>query len=129
LFRKYSNDVSAADGEQSSIDNATESAGGLEEGAGGAAGRYAQSRGGYEKREPRSAYDRGDRGDYRGAREDRRPSDRPRREMKPLEPTDTVYIGNLLFEVTAADLEREFAEFGTIVSSTVATDSRQLSKG
>jgi RNA recognition motif-containing protein len=48
---------------------------------------------------------------------------------KPLIPTPGIYIGNLLFDVTAADLEREFAPFGKISSAVVATDARGLSKG
>jgi len=48
---------------------------------------------------------------------------------KPLIPTPGIYIGNLLFDVTSADLEREFAPFGKISSAVVATDARGLSKG
>jgi RNA recognition motif-containing protein len=58
--------------------------------------------------------------------------DRPRREERPrfkAEPNQTVYVGNLLFEATPADLEREFAEFGEVVSTRVAQDARGLSKG
>jgi RNA recognition motif-containing protein len=46
-----------------------------------------------------------------------------------LTPTNGIYIGNLLFDVTAADLEREFQPFGKIASAVVATDARGLSKG
>jgi nucleolin len=46
-----------------------------------------------------------------------------------IAPNSSVYVGNLLFEITAADLEKEFAQYGTIKSSTVATDNRGLSKG
>jgi nucleolin len=70
----------------------------------------------------------GDRGGYGGDRNaDRRggfQSDQP-----PPEPNKGLYIGNLLFDVTAADLEREFGSFGTITSAKVATDARGLSKG
>lgn len=46
-----------------------------------------------------------------------------------LTPTPGIYIGNLLFDVTDADLRREFQEFGPIKSATVAVDARGLSKG
>jgi RNA recognition motif-containing protein len=44
-------------------------------------------------------------------------------------PNPTVYIGNLLFEVSPADLEKEFEQFGTIKSTKVITDDRGMSKG
>jgi nucleolin len=46
-----------------------------------------------------------------------------------LIPTTGIYVGNLLFDVSAADLEREFGGFGKITSAVVATDARGLSKG
>jgi len=46
-----------------------------------------------------------------------------------LTPTSGIYIGNLLFDVTADNLTKEFEEFGTVKSSIIATDSRGLSKG
>lgn len=46
-----------------------------------------------------------------------------------LTPTPGVYIGNLLFDVTAADLEKEFASFGAIKSARVVTDANGTSKG
>jgi len=59
--------------------------------------------------------------------------DRPRRdELKPrfkAEPNTTIYVGNLLFEATPADLEKVFAEFGDVISTRVAQDARGLSKG
>jgi len=50
----------------------------------------------------------------------------PERQMVP---TNGIYVGNLLFDVTAADLEREFGAFGTVKSAVLATDARGLSKG
>ncbi|KAK0103323.1 hypothetical protein ONS95_005352 [Cadophora gregata] len=44
-------------------------------------------------------------------------------------PSNGVYVGNLLFDITAADLEKTFGEFGAIKKATVATDARGLSKG
>jgi nucleolin len=46
-----------------------------------------------------------------------------------ITPSNGIYIGNLLFDVTAADLEREFSSFGEIKSSIIASDARGLSKG
>ena len=40
-----------------------------------------------------------------------------------------LYVGNLFFEVTPAQLESEFAQFGRITNSRVVTDARGLSKG
>ena len=44
-------------------------------------------------------------------------------------PGRILYVGNLFFEVTAAQLEAEFARYGEITNSRVVTDSRGLSKG
>lgn len=46
-----------------------------------------------------------------------------------IEPTNSIYVGNLLFEATPQDLEREFAPFGEVVSVKVAQDARGFSKG
>lgn len=54
----------------------------------------------------------------------RRPASRT-----PPEPTKILYVGNLFFEVTAPQLEREFSRFGTITNSRVVTDHKGLSKG
>ena len=50
----------------------------------------------------------------------------PRGESRP---NRILYIGNLFFEVTAAQLEQEFQRFGEVTNSRVVTDSRGLSKG
>lgn len=44
-------------------------------------------------------------------------------------PSRILYIGNLFFEVTAQQLEQEFAPYGQITNSRVVTDNRGLSKG
>ncbi|KAH6723481.1 hypothetical protein BKA61DRAFT_664210 [Leptodontidium sp. MPI-SDFR-AT-0119] len=44
-------------------------------------------------------------------------------------PSNGIYVGNLVFDCTAADLEKLFVEFGTISKVTLATDARGLSKG
>jgi nucleolin len=65
------------------------------------------------------------RGGYGGDRAERRFAPVERK----LTPTPGVYVGNLLFDVTAADLEREFATFGPIKNAVIASDARGLSKG
>lgn len=44
-------------------------------------------------------------------------------------PSKILYIGNLFFEVTAPQIESEFARHGRIVNVRVVTDPRGLSKG
>ena len=45
------------------------------------------------------------------------------------EPSKTVYVGNLFFDVRSEDLKREFEQAGPIVDSKIINDSRGLSKG
>ncbi|KAI9744580.1 MAG: hypothetical protein M1818_002109 [Claussenomyces sp. TS43310] len=52
-----------------------------------------------------------------------------RRSNTPLKPTNSVYVGNLLFEITDVDLRREFEEFGNITNIIMASDPRGMSKG
>ncbi|KAG9234355.1 hypothetical protein BJ875DRAFT_461776 [Amylocarpus encephaloides] len=82
-------------------------------------GGYEGGRGGFTPR-PRGGYDAGRGGS--GPREFNRPPPE-------VFPNENVYVGNLLFDVTESDLEREFAEFGTIHKVFIARDARQLSKG
>ncbi|KAK4635679.1 Nuclear localization sequence-binding protein [Fulvia fulva] len=44
-------------------------------------------------------------------------------------PSKILYIGNLFFEVTSAQLEAEFSKFGEVVNTRVVQDDRGLSKG
>ncbi|KAF2773443.1 RNA-binding domain-containing protein [Teratosphaeria nubilosa] len=44
-------------------------------------------------------------------------------------PNKILYVGNLFFEVTASQIENEFAKLGEVTNSRVVTDSRGLSKG
>ncbi|RDL38577.1 uncharacterized protein BP5553_02917 [Venustampulla echinocandica] len=102
--------------------------------AGAAAGRAFQPRGDRGDRRPsRPAYDNRSSG-Y----SDRAPSgygsdrlsDRRRPYPPPeFKPNPSLYVGNLLFDITASDLEEEFSQFGTVKSTAVATDARGLSKG
>ncbi|TKA82764.1 hypothetical protein B0A55_01107 [Friedmanniomyces simplex] len=53
----------------------------------------------------------------------------PRRSNNDAPPSRILYVGNLFFEVTAPQLEAEFATFGVVTNSRVVTDARGLSKG
>lgn len=64
-------------------------------------------------------------GEYRS---DQPPHPNPRPD-RVTAPCSSIYIGNLLFEATAADIEKEFAQFGKVKAVTIATDQRGLSKG
>ena len=46
-----------------------------------------------------------------------------------FEPKSTLYVGNLFFDVTEADLQKEFSKFGTVVKARLVRDARGLSKG
>jgi nucleolin len=56
-------------------------------------------------------------------------SDRRERRPEGNAPTKILYVGNLFFEVTAPQLEAEFAKFGEVSNSRIVTDSRGMSKG
>ena len=90
--------------------------------------------GGYGGRE-RRLYDNNNRGSDRGGYGadrggERRPyQDRRDRPERVLTPTTGVYVGNLLFDITGEDLQREFGQYGNVKSTVVATDARGLSKG
>ena len=47
----------------------------------------------------------------------------------PPEPSKSVYVGNLFFDVTGEDLRQEFAKAGPIVDTKIIMDPRGLSKG
>ncbi|KAJ4345255.1 uncharacterized protein N0V89_011385 [Didymosphaeria variabile] len=52
-----------------------------------------------------------------------------RRANKDLTPNNTVYVGNLYYEVTADQLKRVFGRFGEVDSVRVIYDNRGLSRG
>ncbi|KAL1855633.1 hypothetical protein Plec18170_004359 [Paecilomyces lecythidis] len=56
-----------------------------------------------------------------------RPSRRP--VMAPPEPKETIYIGNLFFDVTAEDLKNQMQKFGVVETTRIVHDNRGLSKG
>ncbi|RMZ78014.1 hypothetical protein DV737_g4086, partial [Chaetothyriales sp. CBS 132003] len=55
----------------------------------------------------------------------------PRRNREELiaEPKETIYIGNLFFDVTENDIKKELSRFGNVVGCRLLRDSRGLSKG
>ncbi|KGY15820.1 hypothetical protein PABG_11055 [Paracoccidioides brasiliensis Pb03] len=46
-----------------------------------------------------------------------------------VKPNETIYIGNLFFEVTADDLKRDLSKFGNILAVRIVYDSRGMSRG
>jgi len=58
-----------------------------------------------------------------------RPERRERKDDRVVQPASSIYVGNLLFDVQSADLEKEFSQFGKVEQARVATDDRGLSKG
>lgn len=47
----------------------------------------------------------------------------------PATPKPTIYVGNLFFDVTENDLQKEFNRFGNIQRTRLIRDARGLSKG
>lgn len=59
-------------------------------------------------------------------------SPRDRRALRdgtPVEPGNTLYIGNLYYEVTAEQLKRVFSKFGEVENVKIIYDNRGLSRG
>ncbi|KAI1007327.1 hypothetical protein K3495_g894 [Podosphaera aphanis] len=46
-----------------------------------------------------------------------------------LSPNPSIYVGNLVFDLTAEDIKREFSPYGEVKNVTLATDGRGMSKG
>ncbi|XMA17602.1 hypothetical protein WAI453_010393 [Rhynchosporium graminicola] len=95
---------------------------------GGRGGSYGGGRGGGFSGGRGGGYG-GDRGGRGGMRDEGRGGGRSFGDRPAPVPSNGVYVGNLLFDVTGADIQKEFAEFGTITKCTLATDARGLSKG
>lgn len=49
--------------------------------------------------------------------------------LPPFPPKETIYVGNLFFDVTASDLRTKFEQYGMVESTKIITDMRGLSKG
>lgn len=49
--------------------------------------------------------------------------------LTPQEPTKTVYVGNLFFDIKVADLEKDFSKAGKVLNAKIIHDARGLSKG
>lgn len=86
-----------------------------------------------EERSPRQERNpRDERRQTRGPRTPQRFDDKESsfgRPARNIEPSNTVYIGNLLFDITEQELEDEFSQYGKIESIKLASDARGLSKG
>ncbi|KAH7372365.1 RNA binding domain-containing protein [Pyrenochaeta sp. MPI-SDFR-AT-0127] len=63
------------------------------------------------------------------APESRERKPRSPREDSPTEPNNTLYIGNLYYEVTGDQLKRVFSRFGEVDSVKIIYDNRGLSRG
>jgi RNA recognition motif-containing protein len=48
---------------------------------------------------------------------------------KSLKRKETVYVGNLFFDMTAEDLRTAMEKFGVVEAATIIHDNRGLSKG
>ncbi|EPS31529.1 hypothetical protein PDE_06484 [Penicillium oxalicum 114-2] len=46
-----------------------------------------------------------------------------------IPPNETVYIGNLFYDITAEDLRKHMEKFGTVLHTMIVHDNRGLSKG
>ncbi|KAK2758707.1 hypothetical protein FQN54_003397 [Arachnomyces sp. PD_36] len=57
------------------------------------------------------------------------PRETQRRPPMAAEPNETVYIGNLFFDITAEDLKEAFKDFGVVQTAKVIHDNRGLSRG
>jgi nucleolin len=55
--------------------------------------------------------------------------ERRRPEQADVLPSNSIYVGNLSFEISEADLAQEFATFGEVKNTIIATDARGMSKG
>jgi RNA recognition motif-containing protein len=46
-----------------------------------------------------------------------------------IPPNETVYIGNLFYDITAEDLRKHMEKYGTVLHTMIVHDNRGLSKG
>jgi len=63
-----------------------------------------------------------------GLRSDQRSANKSQGVNVP-ESAKVLYVGNLFFEVSEEQLEREFSRFGAVVKTRIIYDNRGLSKG
>lgn len=67
--------------------------------------------------------------------ENKAPGKRARRHARldtfdaPRTPSDTVYMGNLFYDLTAEDLRKHMEQYGTVLKTVIVHDNRGLSKG
>ncbi|KAL3420987.1 31 kDa ribonucleoprotein, chloroplastic [Phlyctema vagabunda] len=115
VFRRYNSDDAEHKHEESSISEyASETASSLSNAASETAEKVGQAAG--------FAF---------GSSEDteRRPGRFENRPERKVTPGPTIYVGNLLFDITEDALIKEFEPFGQVKSAKVMTDARGLSKG
>lgn len=46
-----------------------------------------------------------------------------------IPPNETIYIGNLFYDITAEDLRKHMEKYGTVLNTMITHDNRGLSKG
>jgi RNA recognition motif-containing protein len=46
-----------------------------------------------------------------------------------IPPNETVYVGNLFYDITAEDLRKHMEKYGIVLNTMIAHDNRGLSKG
>ncbi|KAJ5547192.1 hypothetical protein N7494_004777 [Penicillium frequentans] len=56
-------------------------------------------------------------------------SRRPTKNYEISPPSETIYVGNLFFDLAAEDLRAHFEQFGTVLNTTIVHDNRGISKG
>jgi RNA recognition motif-containing protein len=56
-------------------------------------------------------------------------SRKPTKNYEISPPCETVYVGNLFFDIAAEDLRAHFEQFGTVLNTTIVHDNRGISKG
>jgi nucleolin len=54
---------------------------------------------------------------------------RPKSTLRSPDPKETIYVGNLFYDVTADDLKQQLQKYGTVQSACIIHDNRGLSKG
>lgn len=56
-------------------------------------------------------------------------SRKPAKNYEVSPPSETIYVGNLFFDLAAEDLRAHFEQFGTVLNTTIVHDNRGISKG
>jgi hypothetical protein len=51
------------------------------------------------------------------------------RKIEPIPPNETIFIGNLFYDVTVDNLKSQFSKYGVVESARIIYDTRGISKG